>query len=204
MLCIFVNLILYIVILKINIFLFLFLFLSVPTDKIPLLIYMQGRKGLIQTMGPCKHGYLHHMQAKSLTGIQGAHKNKRPCRQWVPTEIGPYRQEALTYKGSLHTRGPYRQGALTDKELIQTRASTANDPYRRCVILTDNGLLPTRCPYRQEAFTYNWPLQTRGPYRQGVLTDKELIETIGIYSKWPLTLYDSYRQGALTDKMGPL
>ena len=65
--------------------------------------------------------------------------NKSPCRQMVPTESGPYRQVALTYKGALQTRGPYikgaptdkwayRQGALTDKEFIQIRGFHSKGP----------------------------------------------------------------------------
>ena len=55
----------------------------------------------------------------------------------------PYIQGTPTDKGALHTRGPHIQG-------VHTVASTAKDPYRRCVIPTDKELSQTiRGSYRQ-------------------------------------------------------
>ena len=95
----------------------------------------------------------------------------------------------ITYiKGPLQIKGPY-----TDKGPPWTRSS-----YRRFTISTDKGSLQTRAPTLYTGKGPHIGMQGtpknkspcgqgyKGPYRQGGLTDKELIQTKGFYSKGPL------------------
>ena len=125
------------------------------TDKGPLqkkdhyMIYMQGRKGILQTRAPAsKVPYIIYMQ-------------RAPCKEPLKTRAhatggpfrnDPYKQSDSTHKRSLQTRSLYRQ-----------MASTANDPYRRCVIPTDKGLSQTifrKGHVQTRAHTNKGPLQT--------------------------------------------
>ena len=106
-----------------------------PTDKGPL----QARISTLYT-GKGPH-----------TGMHGTPKNKSPYRKWSLQTSGPYRQVALTNKGTLQTRSP---------PTIQTRGLYSKRP------------LYTLCnSYRQGVPTDNYGLlQTiMGPYRQGAL-----------------------------------
>ena len=96
--------------------------------------------------------------APRVRGPQSQRPQERtPNKGPLQTLCSSYRQRAHTVshstdKGPSQTRSSYRQGA-----------STAKDPYRRCVIPIDKGLLQKMCcPYRQlGAHTDKRPIQTR-------------------------------------------
>ena len=187
------------------------------------MIYMQGREGLLQTRaptskGPCKQGPL-QARAPASKGPCMIYRQNAPYRytgspqRQEPMRTGPTENVPYTDKGTLQTRGPhifralYRQGGpkggLTDKEFIQTKglASTARDPYRRCVIPKDKGLLQT----------IRVLIDNQGPYRQlraiqtraGFIDTVQFIQTRGSYRQGPLQIRVPYKAEAPTNKGPP-